>query len=86
MTTINLMNGTLTDERAESSYGQPVLVLDGNTYGVADEVDGGLFGPQPAYKIGLTTNAVVPGGRLDDEQLAMLAKWREMGRSLGLEE
>ena len=80
MTTITLQYGILTNEHAASSHGQPVLVHNGVAHGATDMMDMGPFGPERAYEHG--RRAVVPKDGLDAEQVALMAKWISLGRSV----
>jgi len=59
---------TLTTEHAASSYGQPVLVIDGHAYGVGDRTPFGLAG-------GLAMRLV---NRADAEGVKLFNKWRAL--------
>ena len=62
---------TLTDEHSASSYGQPVLIHDGNPHGPADRYDLGLFGYCQTRDVDIRTS-----DRLTDDQVKKVQRWR----------
>lgn len=61
----NIYPAELSTERAESSYGQPVLVIDGTAYGVGDETPWGIAG-------GLTLIPTEPS----PEAYELIGRWK----------